>query len=252
MTRDPSGASSPVDLSRVGELGRILSIWAHPDDETFLAGGIMAAAVANGQPVTCVCATAGELGTSDPVAWPPERLGRVRRWEAAAAMAVLGVTDHRFLGLPDGGLAATDPAGPVDTLTTVITDLAPDTILTFGPDGMTFHSDHQTVSAWVAQAWHRAGRPGRVLQAVMSEEHVTTWGEEYERWGVFMSDERPVGHPVDKLAIHVRLAGTPLDQKMAALSAMYTQIAPSIALVGEDRFRTLNDEESFVELSTVD
>ena len=31
-------------------LGTILSVWAHPDDETYLAGGIMAAAADAGRP----------------------------------------------------------------------------------------------------------------------------------------------------------------------------------------------------------
>src|SRR3546814_13737060 len=65
----------------------------------------MAAARALGQRVVCASATAGEHGTDDPLGWPPGRLGAVRRWEAAAAMAVLGVHEHAILGLPDGGLS---------------------------------------------------------------------------------------------------------------------------------------------------
>ncbi|GAB3848252.1 PIG-L deacetylase family protein [Dactylosporangium cerinum] len=145
---------------QVEKLGTIVSIWAHPDDETYLAGGIMAAAAELGQRVVCVSATEGEHGTDDPVAWPPERLGRTRRWEAAAAMAVLGVADHRFLGYPDGGMAALDPEEPVARIAALLVDVAPDTVLTFGPDGGTFHPDHQTISAWVGAAWDRAGRPG--------------------------------------------------------------------------------------------
>src|SRR5262245_43604729 len=93
------------------ELGTILSLWAHPDDETYLSAGVMAAAADRDQRVVCVSATAGEHGTPHPDVWPPDRLGRIRRWEAAAAMAVLGVTEHRILGLPDGGLAARDDDG---------------------------------------------------------------------------------------------------------------------------------------------
>jgi LmbE family N-acetylglucosaminyl deacetylase len=236
----------PIGLSRIDELGTILSVWAHPDDETYLAGGLMAAAVAGGQPVTCVSATAGERGTDDPATWPPDRLGQVRRWEAQAAMAILGVTDHRFLDLPDGGLANVDAAEPVSRLTAMMSDLAPDTILTFGPDGATFHPDHRTVSRWVDRAWKLAGRPGQILHAAFSDEHLETWGEEYERWGVYMSDERPVGVPVDDLAIRADLAGPLLDQKIAALCAMFTQIAPSVALLGDARFRELNQGEYFV------
>ncbi|MGI5184816.1 PIG-L deacetylase family protein [Dactylosporangium sp. CA-152071] len=229
------------------KLGTIVSIWAHPDDETYGAGGIMAAAVANGQRVVCVSATAGELGTDDPVAWPPERLGRTRRWEAAAAMAVLGVTDHRFLGYPDGGLAAMDPAEPVERIAALLADVAPDTVLTFGPDGGTFHPDHQTISAWVGAAWELAARPGRLLHAAMTEEHLAAWSERYEQWQVFMTDERPVGVVEEELALRVHLTGADLDRKVAALLAMHTQVAPAVALLGMEEYRALNDEEAFVE-----
>jgi LmbE family N-acetylglucosaminyl deacetylase len=239
-------AAAVTEPAQVARLGSILSVWAHPDDETFLAGGIMATAVDLGQRVTCVSATAGERGTDDPVAWPPERLGQVRRWEAAAAMAILGVTDHRMLGLPDGGLAALDPAGPIETLAELMAELAPDTILTFGPDGGTFHPDHQTVCAWVSLAWDRAGRPGRVLHQAASEPHLAKWGPEYERWGVYMTDERPVGVPVEELAVRLDLTGALMDRKHAALCAMHTQIAPSLAALGEDLFRELNAEETFI------
>jgi LmbE family N-acetylglucosaminyl deacetylase len=228
------------------DLGTIASIWAHPDDETFLAGGVMAAAAARGQRVVCVSATAGELGTSDPHAWPPERLGRVRRWEASAAMAILGVTDHRWLGYADGTLAGLHPDEPVDRLAAILTEVRPDTTLTFGPDGYTFHPDHRTVCRWVSLAWQRAGRPGRVLHATVTDEHLATWGQRYEDWRVFMTDERPTGIPADRLALDLRLTGTDLDQKMAALHAMHTQTAPTLALLGEDDFGALNAQESFV------
>ena len=143
------------------QLGTILSIWAHPDDESYLSAGVMAAAAAAGQRVVCVSATAGELGTSDPDAWPPERLGQVRRWEAAAAMAVLGVDEHRFLDLPDGALPAHDEAGTA-MVVQLIDEIRPDTILTFGPDGVTFHPDHIAVHRWVTAAWQHRGRVPRL------------------------------------------------------------------------------------------
>src|SRR5690606_33935075 len=132
---DPAPPPAP---DAVAALGTILSVWAHPDDETYLAAGVMAAARDHGQRVVCATATAGERGTDDPDTWPPDRLGRVRRWEAAAAMAVLGVREHLVLGLPDGDLAAHEEEG-LDWAGRLVDAVAPDTILTFGPDGMTFH-----------------------------------------------------------------------------------------------------------------
>jgi LmbE family N-acetylglucosaminyl deacetylase len=51
--------------------GPMLSVWAHPDDETYLAGATMAQAVRDGRRVVCVTATRGELGSTDPERWPP-------------------------------------------------------------------------------------------------------------------------------------------------------------------------------------
>lgn len=243
----PSSAARQATRIHPEDLGTILSIWAHPDDETFLAGGVMAAAVANGQRVVCVSATAGERGTDDPTNWPPERLGRVRRWESQAAMAVLGVTEHRWLGLSDGTLAELDPASPIESITALIDEVRPDTVLTFGPDGATFHPDHCTISAWTTTAWHRAGRSGRLLHAAMSIEHLRRWGPRYEEWGVYMSEDRPVGVADDDLVVHHRLDDAALDQKLTALLAMYTQVGPSLALLGPDDFREQAALECFVD-----
>lgn len=231
---------------RPDELGTILSVWAHPDDETYLAGGLMAAAVDAGQRVVCARATAGEHGTDDPATWPPARLAQVRRWEAAAAMAVLGVADHRWLGHADGSLADVDLRQGVDQVAELIAEVQPDTVVTFAPDGATFHPDHRTVSTWVTEAWRATGCPGRLLHVVATTDHLAEWGPLYEEWGVYMTAERPIGRRRDELAVHLVLEGDALDRKVAALRAMATQVGPAVALLGEDRFAASNREEAFV------
>ena len=77
-------------MQDVSELGTILSIWAHPDDEAYLCGGIMAMATAAASRVVCVTATRGELGVTDPVRWPPEQLAAIREAEMAECMRILG------------------------------------------------------------------------------------------------------------------------------------------------------------------
>lgn len=228
------------------DLGTILSVWAHPDDETYLAGGLMAAARDAGQRVVCVSATAGELGTDDPGAWPPERLGRVRRLEAAAAMAVLGVQEHHVLGLPDGGLDDLDAIGP-GRIADLIDVVRPDTIVTFGPDGATFHPDHVAVHRWTTVAWDRSGRRARLLYAATTEPHADRFGALYEEWGVYMTGQRPTPVPVDGLALHLSLQGPALDRKLAALRAMATQTAGAVALMGESLYAEQAAEESFVD-----
>jgi LmbE family N-acetylglucosaminyl deacetylase len=226
-------------------LGTILTIWAHPDDETYLAGGLMAAARRQGCRVVCATATAGERGTTEPDRWPPERLGPVRRFEAAAAMAVLGVEDHRVLGLPDGGLAGLGRRGAaaVDRL---LDEVDPATVVTFGPDGSTFHPDHIAVHRWVADAWERSGRSFRLLLAASTAEHEERVRGHYERWGVYMTDQRPVGVEPSDLAVHLRLEGTDLDQKVAALRAMATQTS-AVAADDPATFAAVVAEEAFID-----
>lgn len=235
----------------VHQLGTILSIWAHPDDETYLAGGIMAAARANGQRVVCVSATAGEHGTNDASVWPPARLGQVRRWEAAAAMAVLGVDEHRFLDYEDGTLPHDDTTG-IDAIGRLIDEVRPDTILTFGLDGMTYHPDHIAIHHWVIAAWERLGHPGNVYCATTSVEFLTEFRDLFEEWNMYMSDQRPLGIPADQLDIHLCLTGSDLDRKLTALRAMNTQTSVVMAMVEPDVYAAQVAEEWFIAANTND
>ena len=116
MSRSPGFATiaRPIGdrtVTDAAELGTVLGIWAHPDDEAFLSAGLMAAARDAGNRVVCVTATLGEHGTDDSRRWPPERLAAVREHELRASLAALGVTEHHQLGIVDGTCAAAAPRG---------------------------------------------------------------------------------------------------------------------------------------------
>ena len=85
--------------------GPLLGIWAHPDDEAYLSAALMFRAREAGRRVVVVTATRGEMGTDDPVAWPPDRLAATREREMAASLAAVGVTEHQWLGYREGVLA---------------------------------------------------------------------------------------------------------------------------------------------------
>ena len=87
---------------------------------------------------------------------------------------------------------------------------------------------------WVTRAWEDRGRPGRLLYAAPTVEHLDEFGELYEQWDMYMTDERPVGVPADRLAVHVRLCGRELDRKLTALRAMATQTSSLIAMLGPE------------------
>jgi LmbE family N-acetylglucosaminyl deacetylase len=231
--------------AEVGDLGTILGVWAHPDDEAYLSGGLMALARDHGSRVVCVTATRGELGTSDPSAWPPHKLAAARTGELARCLEILGVTEHVWLGYHDGGCAAVPVPDAVARLCAVIARVRPDTVLTFGPDGITGHPDHQAVAAWTAAAFDQAAPVGaRLLQAAVAERWAPRWVD--ESLGVFLP-----GYPItvadDRLAVDLALDPDTAERKVRALAAQETQTAGLIAALGIDRYTAWVGDESFAE-----
>ncbi len=79
----------------------VLFVHAHPDDESITTGGTIATLLDSGAAVTLVTCTRGELGEVVPAELQHlsgDALGEHRESELAAAMAVLGLDDYRFLG----------------------------------------------------------------------------------------------------------------------------------------------------------
>jgi LmbE family N-acetylglucosaminyl deacetylase len=224
-------------------LGTVLGVWAHPDDEAYLSAGLMALARAAGNHVTCVTATLGEHGTDDTTTWPPARLARARRMEVAASMAVLGVGDHRVLGYEDGTLADQPAGQAIAVIAAVIDEIRPDTVVTFGPEGMTGHSDHRTVSAWTTAAWEAYGR-GRLLHATTTDAFADEHADLHARIPVF-GEGLPLRTPADEVALTVALDGDLLDRKLVALRAQATQVAPLVSMMGEEAFRSWWRTETF-------
>ena len=80
---------------------RVLVVTAHPDDVDFGAAGTVAAFTAAGVEVTYCIVTNGDAGRLGPHHVPPE-MAALRQDEQRAAAAMVGVSDVRFLGHPDG------------------------------------------------------------------------------------------------------------------------------------------------------
>jgi N-acetyl-1-D-myo-inositol-2-amino-2-deoxy-alpha-D-glucopyranoside deacetylase len=155
-----------------------MAIYAHPDDETFGVGGTMAHYAGRGVPVTMICATRGEVGEiaagSDAT---PETLGAYREQELRDAMAILGVSDVRFLEFRDSGMAGTpenaDPralhnANPNDVvlpLVAAIRERQPEVICTWDASGGYGHLDHVAVHHHATMAFRAAADASQFPQA---------------------------------------------------------------------------------------
>jgi N-acetyl-1-D-myo-inositol-2-amino-2-deoxy-alpha-D-glucopyranoside deacetylase len=168
---------------------RLLLVHAHPDDEAIGNGVTMARYAAEGAHVTLVTCTLGEEGEvlvpelEHLAADRGDGLGPHRIGELAAAMAELGVTDHRFLGGPgryrDSGMAdggngralpraetrpdafwLADLREAADFLVEVLREVRPHVLVTYDEYGGYGHPDH-------IQA-HRVATYGAALAAAPS------------------------------------------------------------------------------------
>ena len=227
--------------------GTLLGVWAHPDDEAFLSAGLMAAARRRGDRVVVVTATAGELGTSDPATWPPERLAAHRRGELRRSLALLGVMEHVMLGFPDGSCDEFDGTARIAE---IIDRVQPSTIVTFGPDGMTNHADHRAISDWTTAAWSASGTDAELWYATLTPDFHNRWGTLNHEVGLWGADGPPCTD-MDELAHHLVLDGAGLDQKIAALRAHASQTRGLVEMVGAETFRSWWNTEAFVHAAGV-
>jgi LmbE family N-acetylglucosaminyl deacetylase len=141
-------------------LPRLLGVFAHPDDETFCAGGTMAKYAADGWETMVISATRGQAGQiRDPLAATRRTLGQVREREFYAACEHLSVRHARVLDYMDGTLQDVDPHELTGAVVQVIRAFRPDVIITFGPDGVYGHPDHIAIGAATTRAFEQAGDP---------------------------------------------------------------------------------------------
>lgn len=231
----------------IKKLGTILSIWAHPDDESFCAGGLLAAAVQNGQKVVCITATKGEAGVKDESRWPAARLAEIRTKEMAQALKCLGCTEHHWLGYADGGCASVASVEAERKIQTLIEKYQPNTIITFGPDGLTGHPDHQTVSKWVLAVVEASHRQINVFQVVQTPETYEDMKVADEQFNIYFNTSKPPLVNAQDCAIVLELPEELLDKKYQALKAQPSQTEDLLSRFSEEFIRKMFRTEAFVQ-----
>lgn len=132
---------------------RLLLVLAHPDDESFGAGGTIALVARHGGRVSLICATKGGAGARPRPGMSTAELEALREAELRCAAEQLGIQEIYFLGAADNQLAS-DPARLSEQVRAVAEYVAPSTILTFGPDGITGHPDHIAIGRAAEQVFY--------------------------------------------------------------------------------------------------
>lgn len=144
---------TPFDALGVTTGDTVCFIGAHPDDETFAAGGTLAQLAAEGVVVHILILTAGEAAL--------QHLGRVipgladrRRDEHAKAAQALGAASSTVLDLPDAGLSQHEEAAG-EAVRRFVVETRPNHVLSVWWDDP--HSDHQVAGRAARRGAEHAG-----------------------------------------------------------------------------------------------
>lgn len=213
------------DISDIHNLGTILGVWAHPDDETWASAGIMRVALENGQRVACVTATRGDAGrTADESKWPQKQLRQIREQEMQQALDVIGVSEHYWLDYDDGVLDQVDLDSAAAEVAKVIEKVQPDTVLTFGPDGLTGHPDHRVMCEWAKRAVEVSGSAAQVYCATEVAERYESIGKVLDKTlNIYFATDKPLVVPEADIDLCFCMDNELLATKKAALMAHASQ-----------------------------
>jgi len=150
--------------------GKILSVLAHPDDESFGMGGTLAKYAASEVEVHLICATRGEAGEVDPEYLEGySSIAELRVDELNCAVKELGIEPVRLLEYRDSGMTGSadndNPRAlinaPLDQvageIADIIREVKPQVVLTFDPIGGYRHPDHIFIHEAATKAFVLAG-----------------------------------------------------------------------------------------------
>jgi LmbE family N-acetylglucosaminyl deacetylase len=120
----------------------------------------------------------------------------------------------------------------------------PDTIITFGPDGFTGHTDHQVISRWVTRAVATHAHI-TVLHTAKTDGWIARFSDLHDRFPIFYPGH-PNGVDADELALDLWLDDEALDRKTEALLAHRTQTDAITEVLGCRAWQEWIRRESFV------
>ncbi|MGI8793175.1 MAG: mycothiol conjugate amidase Mca [Acidimicrobiales bacterium] len=236
----------------------LLTVHAHPDDESSKGAGTVARYTAEGVHTTLVCCTGGEAGDIlNPAMDTPEvrdNLAKVRMQELESATAIIGYRQVELLGYRDSGMPDSEAnAHPecfanapleeaVGRLVAIIRQTKPQVIVTYGDDQQGYpHPDHLRVHDITLPAFDQAGdasafpdagepwQPKKMYYTAWSRSRVLAMHEKFLELGLESPfTERWLDRPSqdDKITTKVDIEGF-ADVRRDALLAHATQIDPT-------------------------
>ncbi|MDE0721178.1 MAG: PIG-L family deacetylase [Dehalococcoidia bacterium] len=237
---------------------RLLACFAHPDDEAFPVGGVLARNVAEGRRVRLITTTLGEEGDiRQEGAATKETLGEVRRIELSCAVRALRLESHALLEYRDSGMAGWEANdhprayikapedGVVERFVREIREFRPQVVLTFEPGGLYGHPDHIAVSKHATKAFDLASNPTafpdqlkngletytpqRLFYSARPKGFRLEWATKLREVGIDFPmpslEQLDHGNPPEEIHLELDVSDH-LETKMACIICHRTQVAP--------------------------
>ncbi|MEL7207470.1 MAG: PIG-L family deacetylase [Actinomycetota bacterium] len=169
---------------------RMLVVVAHPDDETFGCGSLLAHATELGVPTVVACATRGEAGAPTPGRGLDDAdMAEVREAELRAAAELVGVgrvelfdwVDSGMNGEPEEGSLCAAPISEVAaSIADLIDDVRPTVVVTL--DASDGHRDHAHIRDAALRAVELSSwRPSAVYLHCLPQQLMRKWVEALAR-----------------------------------------------------------------------
>lgn len=201
------------------EAAGLLLVHAHPDDECFSTGGLIARSIAEGRRVDLVTCTGGEEGEiHDPTLDPGEaqpRLREIRARELACSLDALrgagpGTLELHLLGYRDSGMMGTDSNKRPEAfwnadleeatgrLVEIVRRTRPAVMVSYDENGNYGHPDHINANRIATAAWDAAADPSRFPGAghphPVAKLYQTVFNR--DRWGALIETMKERGLPL--------------------------------------------------------
>ncbi|MGO4345572.1 PIG-L family deacetylase [Paenibacillus sp. MCAF9] len=140
---------------------KLLAVFAHPDDESFICGGTLAKYASMGVEITLVSATKGEMGRrmGNPPYVNRETMPDIREKELRNACEALGIPNLIFFDIRDKMVEFYDSESLISKIGVLMDEINPDIVLTFH-EILGGHPDHCAIGKATTTAFHRSKQPG--------------------------------------------------------------------------------------------
>ncbi|MCY9665684.1 PIG-L family deacetylase [Paenibacillus alginolyticus] len=161
-------------MNNIDKAKKLLAVFAHPDDESFICGGTLAKYASEGVDITLVSATRGEMGRrmGNPPYLNRESMAAAREMELRQACESLGIQQLLFLDIRDKTVEFADEDSLTARIAALINEVDPDVVLTFH-ETLGGHPDHCAIGKATTAAFQRIGHRGAL--------YFITFGDAMER-----------------------------------------------------------------------